>query len=364
MFQPPEFVHSHNISANQILATWLTLIAVHVYSIAMLSAVPIPPPTSSPKLLDRVRQAVRTRGFSLRTEEAYVYWARRYILFHRKRHPADLGVDGVTVFLSDLAVRLRVAPSTQNQARAALLFLYAKVLEIELPWLDEVVIAKRRRYLPVVLTPSEVRSLLHEMNGTTGLVANLLYGTGMRLLEALHLRIKDVEFERREIIVRQGKGGKDRVTVLPENLVLPLQHQIARAKVAHDEELAEGFGSVELPNALARKYPKGAKSWGWQYVFPAAQRSVDPRSGEVRRHHLMEDNVQRAVRGAAQRAGIVKPCTPHVLRHSFATHLLQSGYDVRTIQELLGHKDLNTTSIYTHVLNRGGRGIRSPFDSL
>lgn len=307
---------------------------------------------------------MRTRGFSLRTEEAYVYWVRRFILFHRKRHPADVGVAGVTAFLSDLALRMHVAPSTQNQARAALLFLYTHVLEIELPWLDEVVIAKHRRYLPVVLTPAEVRALLLEMSGTTGLVANLLYGAGLRLLGALRLRVKDVEFERRELVVRQGKGGKDRVTVLPENLILPLQQQIARAKAAHDLELAEGFGSVELPDALARKCPQAAKSWGWQYVFPAAQRSVDPRSGEVRRHHLLEDNVQRAVRSAARRAGIVKPCTPHVLRHSFATHLLQSGQDIRTIQELLGHKDLNTTMIYTHALNRGGRGVRSPLDSL
>ncbi len=317
-----------------------------------------------PKLLWRVREAIRARGYSLRTEQTYVYWARRYILFHGKRHPVELGVDGVVSFLSDLAVRGKVAPSTQNQARAALLFLYRHVLEIELPWLDEVVIAKRRRYLPVVLTPAEVRALLLEMSGTTGLVANLLYGAGLRLLEGLRLRIKDVEFERREIVVRQGKGGKDRVTVLPENLMLPLQEQIARCKVTHDRDLAAGFGSVELPDALARKYRNAAKSWGWQYVFPAAQRSIDPRSGEIRRHHILEENVQRAVRLAAQRANISKPCTPHVLRHSFATHLLQAGQDIRTIQELLGHKDLNTTMIYTHVLNRGGKGVRSPLDSL
>jgi integron integrase len=270
----------------------------------------------------------------------------------------------VAAFLTHLAVDRSVSPSTQNQARSALLFLYREVLQLQLPWLDEVVAAKARRRLPVVLTPSEVRALLHELNGTMGLIAALLYGTGMRVLEALRLRIKDVGFERREVLVRSGKGGKDRVTVLPENLILPLQQQLSRVKALHDQDLAEGFGEVWLPDALAVKFPQAPRAWGWQWVFPSTVRSADPRSGVVRRHHLNEASVQKAVAGAARRAGIVKPCSPHVLRHAFATHLLQLGYDIRTVQELLGHSDVSTTMIYTHVLNRGGRGVRSPLDQM
>lgn len=238
------------------------------------------------------------------------------------------------------------------------------MLEIDLPWLGEIVSAKVGRRLPVVLTPSEVRALLHELNGTMSLVASLLYGTGMRILEGLRLRVKDVDFERREILIREGKGNKDRVTVLPENLLLPLRDQLARAKKLHDADLAAGFGAVWLPDALAVKSGTAPRAWGWQYVFPAASRSVDPRSGAQRRHHLHEQSVQKAVGLAARRAGISKPCSPHVLRHSFATHMLQAGYDIRTVQELLGHKDVATTQIYTHVLNRGGRGVRSPLDAL
>jgi integron integrase len=317
-----------------------------------------------PRLLQRLRDAIQLRHYSIRTEAAYVAWARRFIRFHGRRHPAELGPGEVAGFLTHLAVDRGVAPSTQNQAKSAILFLYRGVLELQLPWLDEVVAAHSRRRLPVVLTSGEARRLLAEMNGTPGLLAALLYGTGMRLLEGLRLRVKDLEFERREIVVRHGKGGKDRVTVLPENLILPLQQQIARAKALHDADLAAGFGEVLLPDALALKYPQAARAWGWQWVFPSATRSADPRSGVIRRHHLHEATVQKAVAIAARRACITKPCSPHILRHAFATHMLQAGYDIRTVQELLGHSDVSTTMIYTHVMNKGGRGVRSPLDQI
>jgi integron integrase len=316
----------------------------------------------SPKLLDRVRAEIRLRHYSLRTEQSYVDWARRFILFHHKRHPAEMGAAEIRDFLSHLAVDRHVSASTQNQAKSALLFLYREVLKVELPWLDEVVVAKSAKRLPVVLTQVEVRALLNEMSGTMGLIAGLLYGTGMRLLEGLRLRVKDVEFSRREIIVREGKGNKDRVTVLPENLILPLKAHLEKVRALHERDLEAGFGEVFLPDALAVKYPNAAKAWGWQFVFPSPVRSTDPRSGVERRHHVYETSVQRAVREAARAAGIHKPVTPHVLRHSFATHLLQAGYDIRTVQELLGHKDVATTMIYTHVLNKGGRGVTSPLD--
>jgi integron integrase len=322
------------------------------------------PGLPAPRLLDRVRGEIRSRHYALRTEQSYVQWIRRFILFHDKRHPAEMGAPEVGAFLTHLAADRDVSASTQNQAKAALLFLYAQVLKVDLPWLDEVVTGKSSRKLPVVLTTHEVRRLLEEISGIAGLVSALLYGTGMRLLEGLRLRVKDVEFERRELLVRDGKGGKDRVTVLPENLMLPLRNQIAAARAAHESELREGFGSVWLPDALAVKYPNASRAWGWQWVFPAPRRSTDPRSGEIRRHHLHEQSIQRAISAAARRAGIVKPCSPHVLRHSFATHLLQTGYDIRTVQELLGHADVRTTMIYTHVLNRGGRGVRSPLDQI
>lgn len=317
-----------------------------------------------PRLLDRLRDATRVRHYSIRTEDAYADWARRFILFNDKRHPLDLGAPEVAAFLSHLAVDRQVAASTQNQAKSALLFLYKAVLGIDLPWLDEIIGAKTPRRLPVVLTPSQVRSLLHELNGTMALIASLLYGTGMRLLEGLRLRVQDIEVERREIVIRDGKGGKDRVTVLPENLILPMAEYVARRRALHNKDLAEGLGVVWLPDALAVKYPSAAKSWGWQWVFASQVMSADPRSGVIRRHHLNEATVQKAVAGAARRAGIDKPCSPHVLRHSFATHMLQSGYDIRTVQELLGHRDVATTMIYTHVMNRGGRGVRSPFDQM
>ncbi|WP_077034851.1 integron integrase [Pelomonas sp. KK5] len=317
-----------------------------------------------PRLLDQVRLRIRALHYSIRTEGAYVDWARRFILYHHKRHPAEMGATEVAAFLSHLAAERNVAASTQNQAKAALLFLYREVLGVQLPWLDEVITAKRPRRLPVVLTPHEVRTILLELDGTMWLLASLLYGTGMRLLEGLRLRVKDVEFERREIVVRDGKGGKDRVTVLPENLIRPLQDQLAQARSLHTKDMADDCADVWLPDALALKYPAAARSWGWQFLFPSPVRSTDPRTGVIRRHHLHEYTLQRAIAGAARRAGIVKPCSPHVLRHSFATHLLQAGYDIRTVQELLGHAEVSTTMIYTHVLNKGGRGIRSPLDSI
>ena len=320
----------------------------------------------TPRLLERMRREIRLRHYSIRTEDAYVDWARRYIVFHGRRHPLQLGAADVTAFLSHLASDRNVAPATQNQAKAALLFLYREVLGLTLPWLNDIVAAKTPRRLPTVLTATEVRALLGEMEsgGTAGLVAALLYGTGMRLLEALRLRVKDLGFERREIIVRDGKGGKDRVTVLPENLIGPLQAQLVRVQAQHTQDIENGHGEVWLPSALALKYPHAARAWGWQWVFPASRISTDPRSGALRRHHLLEAMVQRPMAEAARRAGIVKPCSPHVLRHSFATHLLQAGYDIRTVQELLGHSDVSTTMIYTHVMNRGGRGVLSPFDRM
>jgi len=336
---------------------------------AVGTAQPEPQSQSQPhpqpqRLLGRMREALRVRHYSIRTERAYVDWVRRFIRFHDRRHPARLGAVEVQAFLTHLAVERSVASPTQNQAKAALLFLYREVLGLQLPWLDEIVGAKLSRHLPVVLTPSEVRALLGQLSGTMELVAALLYGTGARLLEALRLRVKDVEFERREIVIRDGKGAKDRVTVLPENLVLPLQQHLAGVKRVHLRDLAAGFGDVWLPDALDLKYPNAGRTWGWQWVFPSTVRSVDPRNGAAHRHHLNETTVQKAIAGAARRAGIVKPCSPHVLRHSFATHLLQAGYDIRTVQELLGHSDVKTTMIYTHVLNRGGRGVRSPLDQI
>ncbi len=317
-----------------------------------------------PKLLDRLRDALRVRHYSIRTEQSYVDWVRRFILFHGKRHPVDMGKEEVTQFLTHLAVERNVAPSTQNQALCALLFLYREVLGEALPWLDEVRRARKPARLPVVLTRDEVRVLLAQLGGTHWLVASLLYGGGLRLMEALRLRVKDVEFERGEIVVREGKGAKDRVTVLPRAVVEPLQAHLAWVKAEHERDLAAGFGAVYLPFALERKYPNANREWGWQYVFAARQRSTDPRSGVVRRHHVSANAVQSAVKQAVRGAGVVKPASCHSLRHSFATHLLEDGYDIRTIQELLGHKDVNTTMIYTHVMNRGGRGVRSPLERL
>ncbi len=317
-----------------------------------------------PKLLEQVQARIRVKHYSIRTERAYLDWVKRYILFHQKKHPAQMGAQEVEAFLSHLAVEGNVAASTQNQAKSALLFLYREVLEIDLPWLDNVTKARVPQRLPVVLTHAEVRSLLDRLEGSQWLMASLLYGAGLRLLECVRLRVKDIEFERGELIVRDGKGQKDRMTMLPAKLIEPLRTHIERVKRLHEEDLAAGYGEVYLPNALNRKYPNGGKMWGWQYVFPSSRFSLDPRSNVTRRHHTDEKGLQRAVKRAVHAAGIVKPATPHTLRHSFATHLLQSGYDIRTVQELLGHNDVSTTMIYTHVLNKGGKGVNSPLDFL
>ena len=317
---------------------------------------------AAPKLIDQVRDRLRVKHYSIRTEQAYVDWVRRFILFHRKRHPKEMGALEVEAFLTHLAVARQVAASTQAQAKSALLFLYRDVLMLELPWLEGIVSAKVPQRLPVVLTLSEVATLLSRMRGTPALVARLLYGSGLRLLEAFHLRVKDIDFERCELLIRDGKGAKDRVTILPQSVLEDLRNHLVQVRTLHREDLMAGYGNVYLPFALARKYPSAGREWLWQYVFPSERLSNDPRSGIRRRHHADEKAVQRAMRQALRDAGINKPATPHTLRHSFATHLLQSGYDIRTVQELLGHKDVSTTMIYTHVLNRGGRGVVSPLD--
>ena len=299
---------------------------------------------------------------ALRTEEAYVGWARRFILTNGKRHPREMGAREVEAFLTLLATHDHLAASTQNQALSALLFLYREVLGQELPWMDEIRRAKRPLRLPTVLSRDEVAALLSEMSGTTWLMAALLYGSGLRLMECIRLRVQDIDFGRREITVRQGKGGKDRRTMLPAMAVEALQGQLAEARRVHERDLSAGFGTVWLPHALDRKYRHAAHEWIWQYIFPASARSVDPRSGALRRHHLDETVLQRAVKAAVRRSAIAKPATCHTLRHSFATHLLECGQDIRTVQELLGHKDVATTQIYTHVLNRGAGGVFSPLD--
>lgn len=320
------------------------------------------PGVPAPRLLDEVRRRLRLKHYSLRTEAIYVGWIRRFILANGKRHPRDMGAAEVEGFLSALAVRRGVAASTQNQALSALLFLYREVLRIELPWMETMVRAKRSQRVPTVLAREEVQALLAQLEGRPWLLASLLYGTGMRLMECMRLRVKDADFARNEITVRDGKGGKDRRTVLPKKLVEPLQREIERARVLHEADLHAGFGVARLPHALARKYPRAGREFGWQFVFPSAQRSIDPLDGVERRHHFDEALLSRAMKSACRRAGIVKPVSAHTLRHSFATHLLESGYDIRTVQELLGHKDVATTQIYTHVLNRGGHGVLSPLD--
>jgi len=314
------------------------------------------------RLMEDVRRKLRLKHYSLRTEQAYTGWIRRFILASGKRHPRELGGAEVELFLSQLANEGGVAAGTQNQALSALLFLYREVLGVQLPWMEGVVRAKRPQRMPLVLSRDEAQRLLAMMEGQSWLMASLLYGTGMRLMECLRLRVKDVDFARNAIIVRDGKGAKDRITVLPRSLVEPLQREIERSRLLHESDLAAGFGAVWLPHALARKYPQAPREFGWQYVFPGSRLSRDPRGGAMRRQHVDEAVLNRALKKARQRAGIVKLLSAHTLRHSFATHMIEAGYDIRTVQELLGHSDVATTQIYTHVLNRGASGVLSPLD--
>jgi integron integrase len=321
------------------------------------------PGAAKPRLLDRVRGEIRARHYSLRTEDAYVAWIRRFLAFHRMRHPLEMGAAEITAFLTALAVRLNLSASSQKQAFSAVLFLYRDVLDRELTGLDAVVRAKPPLRLPLVLSRQEIALLLARLRGRPLLMASLLYGAGLRLLECARLRVKDVDFDRRELLVRDGKGRKDRVTLLPSGLVPSLKRHLDRVKRLHERDLSRGVG-VQLPYALDRKYPAAAREWAWRWVFPAARTYVDRSTGELRRHHLHESALQREIRRAVILARLSKPATCHTLRHSFATHLLEAGYDIRTIQELLGHSDINTTMIYTHVLNRGGRGVLSPLDAF
>lgn len=319
---------------------------------------------SKPRLMDRVRNTLRVHHYSLRTEKAYIQWIKRFIYFHNKRHPDELGEPEITDFLTYLAVKRNVAAATQNQALSALLFLYKKVLMLEIEWIENVVRAKRPSRLPTVLTKNEIMSLLSKLSGTNKLLGYLLYGTGMRLMEVLRLRVGDIDFEYKHIIIRSGKGNKDRTTLLPEKLIQPLHKQLARVKSLHEDDLSNGLGCVHLPHALSRKYRNADSEWIWQYVFPSGKLSQDPVSKRRGRHHLNEKNLQRAIKQAAAGLSLTKRVTTHTLRHSFATHMLENGADIRTIQELLGHKDVKTTQIYTHVLKTEISGARSPLDVL
>ncbi|HEY5900738.1 MAG TPA: integron integrase [Burkholderiales bacterium] len=324
----------------------------------------LPPDKREKRLIERFREVIRALHYSRRTEKTYWYWIRWFVFFHGKRHPRELGAAEVTAFLSWLATERNVAAATQNQALSALLFLYQRVLGEKLPWLSDLVRAQRPVRLPTVLSEAEVRRLLMNVDGVGALMVGLLYGSGLRQIECLALRVKDIDFAYRQILVRDGKGAKDRVTMLPENLVQPLQAHLGKLRLLHRRDLDEGYGEVSLPYALARKYPRAGRAWGWQFVFPSANRSPDPQDGVIRRHHVHPDTLGRLVKRAAERAGIVKPVSCHTLRHSFATHLLERGHDIRTVQELLGHSDVSTTMIYTHVMNKGARGVKSPLDRL
>ncbi len=320
------------------------------------------PPPPKPRLMDEIRTTIRLRGLSYRTEQTYTDWIKRFILFHNKRHPREMGAEEVHAYLAHLVNDRNVAASTQNVALNAILFLYREVLLQPLPPLGDLQPAKKAPRLPVVFTPEEVRAMLSHLTGTKWLMASLLYGTGMRVSEMLRLRVKDIDFAQNQITVRAGKGNKDRVTMLPNSLKEPLREHLVQVKQAHEVDLQEGFGTVELPFALTQKYPHAHREWHWQYLFPAPKRSIDPRSRIERRHHLDPSGLQKAVKAALRQAGIAKHGSCHTLRHSFATHLLEAGYDIRTVQELLGHNDVKTTMVYTHVLNRGGLAVRSPLD--
>jgi integron integrase len=320
------------------------------------------PRADKPKLLDQVRDVIRRKHYSIRTEQAYIDWIKRFIIYHGKRHPGEMAEEEVAEFLTHLARDLNVAASTQNQALSALLFLYKEVLKHEIGWLQKVERAKKPPKLPVVLSRAEVKQIFGHLHSVPKLMAGLLYGSGLRLMECVRLRIKDIDFELGQITVRDAKGGKDRITMLPLNLSEPLRRHLSRVKAQHEQDLEDGFGSVNLPFAFARKSPNAAREWAWQYVFPSSRLSIDPRSGRKRRHHIAEGLLQSALKRAVEAAGIVKRANCHSLRHSFATHLLSKGYDIRTVQELLGHKDVSTTMIYTHVLNRPGINVKSPLD--
>jgi integron integrase len=315
-----------------------------------------------PRLLEQVRQSLRLRHYSYRTEEQYLSWIRRFILFHHKRHPREMGAAEVEAFLNDLAVRGQVAAATQNQALAALIYLYRYVLNQELPWLNEIVRARRPRRVPMVLSREETRAVLAQLPGVYWLIGTLLYGGGLRLMECLRLRVQDIDFSYGRIAVREGKGGKDRVTILPALVVPPLRAHLEAMEERHRVAVRDGYGGVELPLSVIHKRPAAALEWAWQYVFPGLRPSEDPRSGVTRRHHIMEDSVQRQMRAAVRRAGIDKAASCHTLRHCFATHLLERGYDIRTVQELMGHADVSTTQLYTHVLQKGANAVASPAD--
>lgn len=319
--------------------------------------------TSKPKLLDQVRHVLRTKHYAIRTEETYINWIKRFILFHHKRHPQEMNTPEIEQFLTHLAVDLNVAASTQNQALSALLFLYQQVLHLPLEYPVDAVRAKKPKRLPVVLSQAQAKRLIAHLPDGYRLMAQLLYGCGLRLMECVRLRVKDIDFDQRQIIVRSGKGHKDRDTILPHSLIPALRRQLRYARALHLNDLEQGYGRVYLPHALDRKYPSASREWCWQYVFPAPKLSRDPRTGQMRRHHVDETGLQKAVRVAAKAARINKPVGCHTLRHSFATHLLEAGYDIRTIQELMGHKSLETTMIYTHVIKRGGMAVRSPVDT-
>ena len=328
----------------------------------MAERITSPAASNKPKLLDQVRDVIRRKHYSIRTEQAYIDWIKRFIIYHNKRHPAEMAEEEVARFLTHLARDRDVAPSTQNQALSALLFLYKEVLKHEIGWLEKVERAKKPPKLPVVLSRMEVKRIFAHLHGVPKLMAGLLYGSGLRLMECVRLRVKDVDFELAQITVRDAKGGKDRITMLPLNLSEPLRRHLVRVKAQHEQDVEDGFGRVHLPFALSRKVPSAARAWAWQYVFPSSRLSIDPRTGAKQRHHTSEGILQTALKRAVDAAGIVKRANCHGLRHSFATHLLTRGYDIRTVQELLGHKDVSTTMIYTHVLNRPGVGVKSPLD--